>query len=382
MIDTDACDLDEMRSTIRQFLSESPRPTGLRNYGPTPTPDDVQPGRQWHQYLAAHGYAGLHWPTEYGGSDAPVPVQALFAEECARADVPRQLAMTAIDLVGPVLINYGTDTQRQRYLEPIRLGDDIWTQLFSEPGAGSDLAAVRTKAERTPDGWRVTGQKVWSSGAMSAEYGILLARTSPDGHRGLSMFIVPMDAAGITVRPITQIDGESKFNEVFLDEVALQPDALIGDVGQGWSIAMLTLSRERLTLGCQAVAMFKRHQRIVEAARKRGRLDPVLARTMTKIWARMWLLRFTWQRAVAGEDMASPAFSVLKIMTSETDRDLCDLATDALGTDACTEPGSEDGAELVHAMLVGRAQTILGGTAEIQRNILSERLLRMPKEPR
>ena len=193
MIDTDACDLDELRGAIRQFLSDSPRPKGLRNYGPTPTPDDVQPGRRWHQYLASHGYAGLHWPTEYGGSDAPVSVQAIFAEECARAEVPRQLAMTAIDLVGPVLINYGTDRQRQRYLEPIRLGDDIWTQLFSEPGAGSDLAAVRTKAERTPHGWRVTGQKVWSSGAMSAEYGILLARTSPDGHRGLSMFIVPMD---------------------------------------------------------------------------------------------------------------------------------------------------------------------------------------------
>jgi len=372
-------DTAALRSRIQTFLENAPKPAGLRNYGPTPTAADVEPGRTWHKYLAEHGYVCLHWPVEYGGADASVAFQAIFAEECARAGVPRQLGITAIDLVGPVLIKFGTDEQKARYLEPIRLGDDIWTQLFSEPGAGSDLASVRTKAEKTETGWRINGQKVWSSAAKSAKYGLLLARTGPHKHRDLSVFVLPMDTPGVSVRPLTQMDGESKFNEVFFDGVEIRDDALIGEVGQGWTIAIMTLGRERLTLGSQAVAMFRLHERMVEAAREHDLLDPVLARSMTKLWARMWLLRFTWQRAIDSGDTSSAAFSVLKLMTSETDRDLGDMATEVLGTDACADPGDE---ELVQHMLVGRAQTILGGTSEIQRNILGERVLGLPKEPR
>ncbi|MCT7657117.1 acyl-CoA dehydrogenase family protein [Mycobacterium deserti] len=376
-------DLEELRSRCRSFLENAPRPDGLRNYGPTPTVDDIAPGRAWHRYLAEHGYACLHWPAEHGGADASVAYQAIFAEECARAGVPRQLAITGIDLAGPILIKFGSAEQKSRYLEPIRLGDHVWTQLFSEPGAGSDLAGVRTKAEKTDKGWRISGQKVWSSAANSAEFGLLLARTGPESHRGLSMFIVPMNTPGIAVRPLQQMDGESKFNEVFFDGAELSDDALIGEPGQGWAIAMVTLGRERLTLGSQAVTMFRLHDRMVQAARDRDQLDPLLARSMTRLWARMWLLRYTWQRAIDEGDTASAAFSVLKLMTSETDQDLGDLATEVLGTDACVDPsdGSDD-AELVRAMLVGRAQTILGGTSEIQRNILGERVLGLPKEPR
>jgi alkylation response protein AidB-like acyl-CoA dehydrogenase len=376
-------DTEALRSEIRTFLENAEKPPGLRNYGATPTDADVGPGRTWHRYLAEHGHVCLHWPVEYGGQDASVARQAVFADECARAGVPRQLGITGIDLVGPVLIKFGTEAQKAQFLEPIRVGDDVWTQLFSEPGAGSDLAGVRTKAEKTVDGWRINGQKVWSSAANSAKYGLLLARTSPESHRGLSMFIVPMDAEGVTVRPLAQLDGESKFNEVFFDDVELDDDALIGEAGQGWTIAMVTLGRERLTLGSQAVSMFKLHERMVQAARDRGLLDPVLNRSLTKLWSRMWLLRFTWQRAIEAGDTGSSAFSVLKLMTSETDRDLGDMATEVLGPDACVDPGADsDGAELVHAMLVGRAQTILGGTSEIQRNILGERVLGLPKEPR
>jgi len=251
--------------------------------------------------------------------------------------------------------------------------------LFSEPDAGSDLAGVRTRAEKTDTGWRIDGQKVWSSAAASADYGVLLARTGPDKHRGLSMFIVPMHIDGVTVRPLLQIDGESKFNEVFFDGAQLSDDALIGEVGQGWEIALLTLGRERLTLGSQAVGMFRLYAQIVEAARDRGAIDGSLARSLTRLWARMWLMRYTWQRALDAGDLTSPAFSVLKLMASETERDLGDLATDVLGIDACVDPADN---ELVHHMLVGRAQTILGGTSEIQRNILGERVLGLPKEPR
>nr|WP_245604875.1 acyl-CoA dehydrogenase family protein [Mycobacterium genavense] len=260
------------------------------------------------------------------------------------------------------------------------MGDDLWTQLFSEPGAGSDLAGVRTRAERSATGWVINGQKVWSSAANSANYGLLVARSGADGHRGLSMYIVPMNSPGIRVRPLKQIDGESKFNEVFFDDVELGPDALIGEPGQGWALAMVTLGRERLTLGTQAVGMLRMHERrMAQAARDHGRLDPVLVRSMTRLWARIWLLRFIWERAVKDGDTNSAAFSVLKLMTSETDRDLGDLATQTLGTDAMADPADN---ELVHAMLVGRAQTILGGTSEIQRNILGERILGLPKEPR
>jgi alkylation response protein AidB-like acyl-CoA dehydrogenase len=372
-------DLTAVRHEIRAFLENAPKPEGLRNYGPTPMPYDGEAGRRWHRYLADHGYTCLHWPQQYGGADASVWFQAIFAEECARAGVPRQVSICGPDLVGPVLIKFATEEQKARHLEPIRLGEHIWTQLFSEPGAGSDLAAVRTRATKTDTGWRVDGQKVWSSAAAMADYGILLARTGSDKYRDLSMFIVPMDAAGISVRPLRQIDGESKFNEVFLDGVELADGALVGDVGQGWSVALAMLGRERLTLGSQAVAMFQLHERMVQAARERDLLDPVLARSMTKMWARMWLLRFTWQRAIDDGDLASPAFSVLKLMTSEADRDLGDLATDVLGTDVCVDPADN---ELVQHMLVGRAQTILGGTSEVQRNILGERVLGLPKEPR
>lgn len=371
---------DKPRAEIRSFLEHAPRPVDLRNYGPTPTADDIEPGRAWHQYLAKHGYACLDWPTVHGGADASVSVQGVFAEECARAGVPRQLAFTGIELAGPILIRFGSEIQKARHLEPIRTGDDVWTQLFSEPGAGSDLASVRTRAQRTSSGWRVDGQKVWSSAADCANYGLLLARTSANGHRGLSMFIVPMRQDGITVRPIRQIDGESKINEVFLEDVELPDDALIGEVGQGWAVAMATLGRERITLGAQAVAMFQLHDRMVEAAAARGRLDAALARALVRLWGRAWLLRYTWQRAVAeGDPDSSSAFAALKLMTSETARDLGDMATDVLGTDACVDPTTD---QLVQAMLVGRAQTILGGTSEIQRNILAERILGLPRDRR
>lgn len=371
-------DVEQLRAEIRSFLQSRPRPEGLRDYGPTPTAADVGPGRQWHRMLAEHGYTCLHWPREFGGSDASVQFQAIFAEECARAGVPRQLNITAADLVGPVLIKFGTDEQRGRYLEPIRLGDDIWCQLFSEPGAGSDLAGLRTKAQRTPTGWRIDGQKVWSSAAASAQYGLLLARSGPHKHRDLSMFVLPMNTPGVSVLPLQQIDGESKFNEVFFDGAEIGDDALIGQVGQGWEIALVTLGRERLTLGSQAVSMLQLHEQLVDAARARNTLSPTLSRSLTRSWARLCLLRFTWQRAVENGDLTSPAFSVLKLMTSETERDLGDLATSVLGTDACSDPATNP---LVKHMLVGRAQTILGGTSEIQRNILGERVLGLPKEP-
>jgi alkylation response protein AidB-like acyl-CoA dehydrogenase len=370
---------ERFRAEVREWLRTSPRPAGLHDYGPTPTPADIPAGREWQRALAAAGYACLHWPRRWGGRDATVAEQAAFAEEAAQAGLPRQLNIVGPDLAGPVLMTFGTQAQCERYLPRIRTGDDMWCQLFSEPDAGSDLAAVRTRARRGETGWVVDGQKVWTSGGDGAEYGLLLARTGGPGHGGLSVFVVPMDAPGLVVRPLLQMDGESKFNEVFLTGVELTPDALVGEEGQGWRVATATLGRERLSLGANAVGMVRALDDLVATARARDRLDEHLCDQVVELWIRAWLLRATWERAIAeGAEPGAPSFSVLKLLTSETQRAIGDLGVEALGPDAVW---SEDDEPLVHRMLVSHAQTILGGTSEIQRNILAERVLGLPREP-
>ncbi|WP_067662675.1 acyl-CoA dehydrogenase family protein [Nocardia miyunensis] len=363
------------RAEVRAWLSAAPRPDGLHDYGGTPEVADVPAGRRWHRLLADAGYACLHWPSEYGGRDASVREQAIFAEEAARARVPRQLNIVGPDLAGPVIMRFGTPAQRERLLPGIRSGDHLWCQLFSEPEAGSDLASLRTKARQDTDGWLIDGQKVWTSAAAVADYGLLIARTGDERHKGLTAFVVDMSLPGITVRPLRQMDGESKFNEVFFTGLRLPVEAVLGAVGQGWSVATATLGQERLSLGAQAVGMFEALRTVADAARDRDRLDPLLRDRIIRLWARIWLLRDTWLRAVGTDpEPSSSAFSVLKLMSSEIYRDLGDLATAALGVDALVA-----GAPLVQRMLVGRAQTILGGTSEIQRNILAERVLGLPR---
>ncbi|HEX4189480.1 MAG TPA: acyl-CoA dehydrogenase family protein [Marmoricola sp.] len=369
---------DEFRRAARTWLADVVRPEGLHDYGPTPEVSDIPAGRAWQRLLADAGYACLHWPQEWGGRAASVADQAAFAEEAARAGVPRQLNIVGPDLAGPVLMAHGSRAQCERYLPRILAGDEMWCQLFSEPDAGSDLAAVRTRARRTQTGWVVDGQKVWTSGGASSELGLLLARTGGPGHGGLSVFVVPMGLPGVDVRPLKQIDGESKFNEVYLTGVELDEDSLVGEEGGGWKVATATLGRERLSLGANAVGMFQSLADVAAAAAARGRLDDALRAEITAMWVRAWLLRTTWERAIAqGAAPGDASFSVLKLLTSETQRDIGNLDVEALGIDAL---GSESEEPLVKRMLVGHAQTILGGTSEIQRNILAERLLGMPRE--
>ena len=371
---------ESFRAEVRAWLAGAPRPAGLHDYGPTPTPDDIDAGRAWQGMLAEAGYACLHWPAEHGGREASVAEQAAFAEECALADVPRQFHLVGPDLAGPVLMAFGSSAQKESLLEPIRTGEHLWCQLFSEPGAGSDLAAVRTKAVAVADGWVIDGQKVWTSGAADAQYGLLLARSGAPGHGGLSAFVVPMDADGITVRPLQQMNGESKFNEVFFDGLRLSTDALLVEEGAGWAVATATLGRERLSLGANAVGMLKALEEIVTEAGQRGRLDDHLRLEVVDAWLGVWLLRSTWERAIAeGAPPGGPAFSVLKMISTHTYQAIGDLGMEALGLDALA---SEHDEPLVDRMLVAHAQTILGGTTEIQRNILGERILGLPREPR
>ncbi|WP_405136564.1 acyl-CoA dehydrogenase family protein [Nocardia sp. NBC_01388] len=365
----------EFRREVREWLAAVERPIGLRDYGGTPESDDVGPGRLWHRMLADAGYACMAWPVEHGGRNSSVYEQAILAEETARAEVPRQLNIVGPDLVGPVIIRFGNQDQKRRYLPAIREGEHLWCQLFSEPEAGSDLASLRTRARHEAGSWVIDGQKVWTSAAADADYGLLIARTGEERYAGLTAFVVDMRSPGITVRPLRQLDGASKFNEVFLSDVRLPEDALLGTVGQGWSVVTATLGQERLSLGAQAVGMFEALRTVANAARDRGLLDDALREEITQQWCRITLLRETWLRAVSVEtEPSSSAFSVLKLVSSEIYRDLGDFATAALGMDALIfdEP-------LVQRMLVGRAQTILGGTSEIQRNILAERVLGLPR---
>jgi len=365
--------LSDLRAQIRQWLASAPKPAGLRDYGATPTRDDVGPGRAWQRTLAEAGWACLAWPMEHGGREASVEEQAIFAEECARAGVPRQLSMVGANLVGPVLIAHGTPEQQGRWLPDIRTGAALWCQLFSEPDAGSDLAGLRTRARQEPDGWVVEGAKLWSSGANSADLGLLLARTG-DGRFDLSMFVVPMDAPGIEVRPLRQMDGETKFNEIAFDEVRLDHDALLGGIGDGWKLAQSTLGTERLNLGAQAIAL---RAHLDELLAEPGVHDPVARDQATRLWVRVWLLRVDFERLVAsGRPISDPSFSRLKLSATEVQRDLCRFAMSVLG------PAAIAGRDLPLAtrrFLAQPGQTIAGGTSEIQRNILGERVLGLPR---
>ena len=252
----------EFRERLEEWLAAVTRPDGLRDFGATPTLEDVPPGRQWQALLLQAGFAGLSWPAPYGPG-ATMAELAIFAEMMAGAELPRQLSFVSMELAGPILIAFGTPAQQDRFLPRLLSGDDIWCQLFSEPGAGSDLAAVATRASKVGDHWEASGQKIWTSGAHYSQYGLLLARTGPKvpPHAGITCFAVRMDAPGIEVRPIRQMDGESKFNEVFLDSVRLSADDVIGAVerrlegravgaGQGTPDARLDRHRaQHLALG-------------------------------------------------------------------------------------------------------------------------------------
>jgi alkylation response protein AidB-like acyl-CoA dehydrogenase len=365
--------VENFRSEVRSWLATVPRPPGLRDYGATPAPDDVVAGRAWQRLLAGARWACLAWPPAHGGRGASIAEQAVFAEECARAGVPRQLGIVGPDLVGPMLLAFGTPEQKERWLADIRTGEALWCQLFSEPDAGSDLAALGTRARRRGAGWIVDGAKLWSSGANSADLGLLLARTG-DGRFDLSMFVVPMRNPGLTVRPLRQMDGESKFNEVAFDGVRLGDDALVGSVGDGWKLAQSVLGSERLTLGAQAVAL---RSHLEELFGDPGVDHPVQRDRAVALWVRLILLRVQFERLLAsGRPLADPAFSVLKLAATEAQRDLCGFAVALLG------PAALAGEELqppTARLLAQPGQTIAGGTSEIQRTILGERVLGLPR---
>ncbi len=344
---------------------------------------------RWERELAEGGWTCVGWPVEHGGRGASVAQQVVFNEEYARARAPGRVGVMGEGLLGPTLIRYGTDEQRTRFLPPIRAGTELWCQGYSEPDAGSDLANVSTRAEHDGGEWVVTGQKVWTSLAHQADWCFVVCRTEPGSvrHHGLSYLLVPMDQPGVEIRPIRQLTATSEFNEVFFDGARTAVDNVVGEPGDGWRVALATLSFERGVglLGHQLT--FRRElDRVVEVARARGVAgDPVVRQRLAAAHAELEIMRYNTLRSLSGVEgpTAPPEASIAKLYWASWHRRLGELAMDVLGPAATVADGFPyELGDLQRSFLFSRSETIYGGSNEIQRNIVGERVLGLPPEPK
>jgi alkylation response protein AidB-like acyl-CoA dehydrogenase len=341
--------------------------------------------RAWQGKLAEGGLAGVTWPKDFGGQGLGPIEQVICNQEIARAKVPGILDAIGVGMLGPTIIAHGTDEQKTRYLGAMLHGDEVWCQLFSEPAAGSDLAAVQARARQQEDGsWRLSGQKVWTTNAQFASYGLLLARTDSDvpKHKGLTMFIVPIDAPGVTVRGLRQISGEAEFNEVFFDDVAIDADAVVGGVGNGWGTALTTLMFERVTIGLGSEGMGYNSNRFAQAIAgdAEARRDPEVRHTLGEIASELLAVRFTGYRTLSAlqkGQVPGPESGLAKITIVNGAIKAGDLIADTLGPEALSEDG-----EWAYMISFLPGLKSAGGTEEILRNTIGERVLGLPPAPR
>lgn len=358
-----------------------------------PGDEDFAPEQRkaWEQVVASGGWIGAGWSTEHGGRGLSINQQVIFYEEYARAGGPGRMGHIGEGLVGPTIAAFGTPEQQQRFLPPILAGQHFWCQGYSEPGAGSDLANIKTRASLDPHShqWLINGQKVWTSLAHESDWCFVLARTEVGsvGHRGLSFLLVPMDQPGIRVQPIRQMTGTSEFNEVFFDQAHTSADNLIGQPGDGWKIAMALLGFERgvSTLG-QQMQFQNELDEVVRIAKHNGAAqDPILRQRIARAWSGLRVLRYNSLRMLSGVQDGSlrPEATIYKLAWSSWHLELGKLAMDVLGPEAeLLESGPYQLTRLQALFLFTRADTIYGGSSEIQRNIIAERALGMPREAR
>ena len=377
---------ERFRAELRAWLTEA-----LPTLPPKPGPHDWDARRAydttWQRMLHDAGYAGINWPAEFGGRGASPTEHLIFLEETERADAP-YVGVNFVGLLhaGPTLIAEGTAEQKAAHLPNILRGDEVWCQGFSEPGAGSDLASLKTRAVRDGDHYVVNGQKIWTSFAHVADFGELLVRTDPDApkHKGITWLILPMDAPGIEVRPLRTIAGSSEFSEVFFTDVRIPVENRVGEENDGWRVAMVTFSFERGTAFVgELVRSMKLVQELAEVARKLKRDDAGVQRELGTIAAQLdGLWHLTKRTITESERTGVPGIggSIFKLYYSEVRHHLGDLAMKILGSAALAtedEPAIDHVRGWIHAMSI----SIAAGTTQIQRNILSERVLGMPKEP-
>ncbi|TMK93081.1 MAG: acyl-CoA dehydrogenase [Actinobacteria bacterium] len=337
----------------------------------------AEPGREWSRKLYDAGYAGLTWPAEYGGRGAPYSHEAILLEESARAEAPMHVGVIGLGMAGPTILAHGTEEQKRRYLPKILSADEIWCQGFSEPDAGSDLSAVRTRVEERDGHFVVDGQKVWSSWAHIADFCILVGRGDPEsrGHAGLTYVIVDMHAPGVEVRPLRQLTGESEFNEIFFADVEVPRENLLGEIGGGWQVAMTTLLHERGTLGFALTGVLEAQlAKLVALTKERAADDPLIRDRVASEWIELQALKYTNYRALTTlmkTGIPGPEGSGAKLRWSEANQRVTKLALEILG-------GEDDG-YWHHQQLRSRGNTIEAGTSEILRNIVAERVLGLPR---
>jgi alkylation response protein AidB-like acyl-CoA dehydrogenase len=342
--------------------------------------------RAWQAMAAADGWAGIGWPREFGGRGATFMEQVIYTQEAARFAVPDHVFRFGVSMAGPTVIGHGTDAQKGRWLRPIITGEEIWCQLFSEPGAGSDLAGLRTSATRDGDEWVVNGQKVWSSGAHYSQQGMLLARTDPDApkHRGITYFALDMSLPGIEVRPLRQMTGSSHFNEVFFTDVRVPDVHRIGDVNDGWRVAQTTLMNERASIvellgDGNAADPLVGLARAADAAGRAGVRDPRVRQELARLYIESAIVRYLGLRIVTAFSRGrfpGPEASVAKLAMSTLFKRSSGLALALLGADSMIDSGS-----WTRDFLAAPALRLGGGTDEVQRNIIGERALGLPKDP-
>ena len=337
----------------------------------------AEPGQEWSRKLFEAGFAGLTWPQEYGGRGEPYSHQAIALEEFAKAGAPNHMNVIALGMAGPTIMVHGTDEQKRRYLPKMLSAEEIWCQGFSEPDAGSDLSAVRTRIEPRHDHLLVNGQKVWSSLAHLADFCILVGRSDPQSqrHAGLTYVIVDMRAPGVEVRPLRQITGEAEFNEIFFTDVRVPRENLLGELGGGWEVAMTTLLHERGTLGFALTGVLDSQvQRLIALAKERAADDPIIRDRVAQEWIELQALKLTNYRSLTTlmqTGIPGPEGSGSKLHWSEQHQRLTKLAMEILD-------GEDDG-YWRHQQLRSRGNTIEAGTSEILRNIIAERVLGLPR---
>ena len=356
--------------------------------GPGREHEFVQERMAWERRLGADGWIGLGWPESDGGRGLPWRHQVIFHEEYARAGAPARVGHIGEQLLGPTLLMFGTAEQRSRFLPGILAGTQLWCQGYSEPGAGSDLAAVSTRARLDGDQWHLDGQKVWTSLAQFADWCFVLARTDPvaERHHGLSYLLVPMRQPGIEIRPIVQLTGTSEFNEVFFDDARAAAGDIVGAPGDGWRVAMGTLAVERgvSTFG-QQLGFQREFEAVLATARANGAIDdPDLSARIVEAWAGLQVMRYTAMATLGrpAAEVPGTEANINKLLWAPWHQRLGELAVDVAGAAATI---ARPGYELDHAQrlfLYTRADTIYGGSNEIQRNIIAERGLGLPREPR
>jgi len=365
-------DLEEFRVDVVEWLAAH-RGDAPDDYGPILPSGLVDDAVAWQQLLFAEGRTGIHWPVAFGGQGLTADHQSIWVEECARAAVPPFINMVGFVLAGQAIQLFGTDAQKGEHLRSILTGERIWCQLFSEPDAGSDLASLTTTATLDGDEWVVNGQKVWSSNARVADRAILMARTDPDApaHKGISFFLLDMTSPGVDVRPLRQMTGASEFDEVFLTDVRMPADRLLGPLHDGWRVGMVTLTNERGSIGAATIATQRRLDSMLAVGD--DALDPISRQRLVDLWSRGRTSALLGQRQGAAASVSS---SLNKLGTTEMMFDFAELRVDALGAAAMLEGSESTG------LLGAPGGRIAGGTSQIQRNIIGERILGLPKEPR